>query len=430
MVSGPKVIEFAKRQRKPKSTLPLRLQGHLVAADLTKWSVKDDVTELALDHFMKIKLGFEGLDVHGSGSLSTEELTAIWGSGSPDMLEKLDADGNGTVELDEIFAAWYPNVPAHNILRFMQQDINPRVLLRIRGILNRVRDEAGCGYMQICRVEHEDEDDKGLTLKSLEHHEYKIGNEKFTAANYSAAKQLSDPPHFLEILESWYPNIPRSTLERYEATAIDPNELVLIKRDFYRLSNNEPHLQVDQFEEAQEVFQQRISKAYEESEALRQAEQDAAMGLGGVAPTAKSLAQLQAAKKPVAPSEPSSPSPRGAASGEFDDGDEAATAKESEGADTAAAHHQASAVQREMQEGFFKGQPIWKIGNTLRVSVALLKEIDKFEPRLPQCVSLPQLLRYCYPNATCRRMQEILSSKRRGAVPSTASCPCPICTCS
>lgn len=432
LIKGPSCIQNTKRVKKPKASIPFRTQGHLVAADLTKWSVKDDVTELTIDHFMRIKLGFEGLDVHGTGSLSTAELVAIWGSGSTAMLEKLDADGNGTVELDEIFAAWYPNVPAHNILRFMQQNISPRVFLRLRGLLNTVKDESECGFLQVCGIHDaaQSEVDPPLHLRHLEAHNYKIGNEKFTAANYAAAKQLFDPPHFLEVLEVWYPNIPVSTLTRYEQTSINPHELGLIKKDFFKLSRNNLQLSIDQFEEAQELFQARIAKQHEEEEMRRiEAMNAAAMmgnnllgGLGGPAQHAPTAKRLESGDTHAH---------------KADEDDETASVSGSTVVPNAAINKEGSidqqddhTIERAMEEGFFKGQPEWRIGNSVRLSVALLREIDKFETRSHGAVSLQQLLRYCYPNVPCKRMQEILATKKKGGMPPAAgaACTCEICT--
>lgn len=436
LVNGPTTIQSTKRVKKPKPSIPFSTRGHLVGADLTKWSVKDDVTELALEHFMKIKIGFEGLDAHGTGSLSTSELTAIWGTGSVAMLEKLDADGNGTVELDEIFAAWYPNVPSHNILRFMQQNVNPRALLRLRGMLNQVKDEADCGYLQVCGIHDlaHAEDDPALHQKQLEAHGYKIGQEKFSSANYQAAKQLFDPPHFLEVLEVWYPNIPKNAIARYEQLTIDPNELVLIKKDFYRLSGNNLQLLIENFEEAQEVFQQRIAKKYEEDEMKRVAAINAtnAALMGGLTGFHQPPTTTVLEKKKME----SSQKGEGKHDGNDDDDETTSvapsTALNREGtADGNSGSGGTSAIEKEMEEGFFKGQPEWHVGNSIRLSVALLKDIDKFETRLHGTVTLQQLLRYCYPNVRCKRMQEILSTRKKGAglLPAGGStCTCQICT--
>ena len=259
LVYGPEAVEKAKRQSKPKSQLKVREFGNLVPADLTKWKVKEDVTDLPLDHFLRIKLGFEKLDTSRGGSLSTGELQAIWGDGSQAMLQKLDADNNGTVELDEIFAAWYPNVPPHNVSRFLQQDINPKVLLRLRGYLCGVVDVHDCGYFQVVGIKpanYEQEEDRALTMKHIENANYKIGMEKFTVAMYEAARQLCDPPHFFELLSTWYQNIPRVTLERYELRTIPPADLEAIKKAFFALSSNEMTVQISDFEDAQTAFQE------------------------------------------------------------------------------------------------------------------------------------------------------------------------------
>lgn len=346
LVSMPTIIEKTKRTKKPKPACSYSREGTLVPADLTKWKVKDDVTELPLDHFLRIKLGFERLDVNSSGSLSTAELTELWGSGSQAMLMKLDADGNGTVELDEIFAAWYPSVPQHNIMRFMQQDIKPKTLLRLRGYLAGVRDENDAGYMQVVGVrELEAEEDKPLLIKHLENSGYKIGLEKYTLANYEAAKVLCDPPHFLEVLETWYPNIPRTTLERYEMQSMPQEELDIIRTAFFKLSANEMELAVEDFEDSQSRFR---------------------------------MESLDMSKTIDALATP----------------------------------------------GFFKGQPLWIMGS-VRLSVALLSDIDKFSSKLGGKVSLQQLLRYCFPNVRCQRMQELLTGKRKSVLP---TCSCQICS--
>lgn len=345
LVSGPSVIEKSKRTRKPKSEVKYSVQG-LAPADLTKWKVKDDVTELPMEHFLRIKLGFEQLDVNGSGSLSTNELTAIWGSGSQDMLRKLDTDGNGTVELDEIFAGWYPNVPQHNINRFMQLNISPKQLLRHRGYLCGIKDEMDSGYMQIVGVRNlESEEDKALTLKMLDQANYKIGGEKFSLAMYEAASVLCDPPHFLEVLEAWYPNIPRTTLVRYELLEIPAEELGMIRQTFLELSRGNAELTISEFEEAQERFRE------------------------------------------------------GAADPE-------------------------NGIDRHMTEGFFKGQPFWHLGS-IRLSVQLLNDVDKFDRKVVGAVSLQLLLRYCFPNVRCKRTQEHLAGRRKVGL---TACGCQICS--
>lgn len=365
LVSGPTVIERTKRVKKPKAQLPFSLQGHLTAADLPKWSVKDDVTELSFDHFIRIKLGFEALDVRGTGSLSTAELQAVWGAEgkAQTMLEKLDEDGNGTVELDEIFAAWYPNVTQHNVNRFMQLHIDPKVLIRLRGILCGVESRDKCGFAQLVGTEppprnsfEDDDDERPLTLKALEAAEYHIGREKFTAAMYDAARQITDPPFFLEILEVWYPNVPRSTLERYECQHIESDELSRIKEDFYRLSGNEAALKLEEFETAQEAYRKSIELRHD---------YDMAVADG---------------KKPK---------------------------EEPPGVDMA------NTIQAAMIPGIFKDQPFWTVGSRMFISVSLLKDVDRFDSKLSGRIEFSQLMHYCFPNVRCRRLQDVLEGGKK-----------------
>lgn len=346
LISGPSLIDKFKRTKKPAGAIPFTTQS-LLPADLTKWKVKEDVTELPMEHFLRIKLGFEKLDVNGSGSLSTAELTEIWGNGSQDMLSKLDADGNGTVELDEIFAAWYPNVAPHNVQRFMQLDISPKVLLRLRGYLAGVRDDLDMGYLQVVQIKNiETEEDRPLLIKHLEQSGYKVGGEKFTLAMYESAKVLCDPPHFLEVLETWYPNINRATLQRYLQQDVDADDLEQIKETFYKLSKGEIELNIEQFEAAQDLFRQE-GTTYTES---------------------------------------------------------------------------SNAIEACMVPGFFKGQPFWQLGS-LRLSVKLLQDIDKFDRKIGGGVSLQQLLRFSFPNIKCKRTQELITGRRR-----PGQCSCTICS--
>ena len=360
LVSGPNTIERAKRVKKPKPQLPYNLQGHLTAADLTKWTVKEDVEDLSFDHFTRIKLGFEKLDVRGTGSLSTAELQAIWGSEGITMLDKLDEDKNGTVELDEIFAAWYPKVHAHNVDRFMQLHIDPKVLLRLRGTLCGIESKDKCGYTQIVGMQppsktgDEDDEEKPLTKKALEANEFLIGKEKFTMAMYDAAVQLSDPPYFLEVLEVWYPNMPRSTIERYECQDIDHDELLRIKEDFYKLSGKEVALKLEEFEEAQEMWRKSIEKKHEYDTAIAE----------GKKPK----------EEPVPDYTP---------------------------------------VQQSMITGFFKDQPFWSVGTRIYISVTLLKDVDKFDSKLPGRIEFSQLMHFCFPNVRCKRLQDVLLEGRK-----------------
>ena len=77
-----------------------------------------------------------------------------------------------------------------------------------------------------------------------------------------------------------------------------------------------------------------------------------------------------------------------------------------------------------MVEGFFKGQPFWNLGS-IRLTVQLLNDVDKFDKKLVGAVNLQQLLRYCFPNVRCKRTQEMLLGKRKVGV---APCTCQICS--
>lgn len=348
MISPPTCIEKARRIQKPKPKVGFSAQGNLIPADLTKWTVKEEVEDLPLEHFLRIKLGFEKLDANGTGSLSTAEVAALWGNGSQAMLQKLDADGNGTIELDEIFAAWYPNVTPHNISRFMQLDISPKVLLRLRGFLCGIEDDHRTGFLQVAGVKPiESEEDKPLLEKNLEAANYKIGYEKFTLAMYEAAKTISDPPFFLEVMETWYPNIPHEALDRYQLKEIPSEELADIKKQFFELTNNELEINIEDFENAQEKWQEKLRDSSVQFE---------------------------------------------------------------------------TPIEKAMREGFFRGWPFWPLGKTIKLSVQLLKDIDKFDSRIGGTITLQQLLRYTYPNVQCKKLQEALSGRRKGG-----NCPCVIC---
>lgn len=369
MKGEPRVLDRMKRTKPPRTTATLTSQDAVMPADLTKWTVKDDVEDLSLEHFLRIKLGFEKLDEDCSGSLSIGELVTIWGKSSQAMLRKLDTDSNGTIELHEIFAAWYPRVPSYSITRFLVQDVHPRTLLRLRGILGLKIHDHKQGYLQMVGIDTvEQVEDRPLHQRQLEANSYRIGGEKFSLAMYESAKNLCDPPHFSEIMEVSYPNIPRSTLLRYEMTEISPEELEDLREDFFEFSKGEPFIRLERFFEAQAKWQQRTS------------------------------AKVAAARD-------GQPAP------DFED-DEADPDR----------------LENHAVEGFFKWQPFWPIGNINRnpifLSTPLLKDIDAFGTKVEEMVTLPQIIRFCYPNVPCRRTAEFLSGKRRNA---NVRCECCIC---
>ena len=365
----PRVLDRMKRTKPPRSAAALTNQDAVMPADLTKWTVKEDVEDLSLEHFLRIKLGFEKLDENCGGSLSMGELESIWGKSSLAMLRKLDTDGNGTVELDEIFAGWYPRVPSYTIARFLSQDVSPKTLLRLRGYLGLKVHDHKHGYMQVVGIESiEDVEDRPLTQRQLEATGYRIGGEKFSLAMYEAAKNLTDPPHFAEVLEVCYPNIPRLTLLRYELDTIDSEEIEDLRADFAALTNGETHLRLASILEAQAIFQRR------------------------------SEAKIVAARE-------------GRAVASYADGDDTEDPER---------------LENQAIDGFFKWHPFWVLGskNPINLCEPLLRDIDAYDTKVEGAATLAQIVRYCYPNVPCRRSYELLSGKRKGA---TAKCECCIC---
>ena len=366
LVGYPMTLDKNKRTKPPRSTANAKMMATVIPADLTKWTVKEDVEDLPLEHFQRIKLGFEKLDDNASGSLSTGELNAIWGKGSQSMLRKLDTDGNGTVELDEIFAAWYPRVPSYTISRYMQQDIHPRTLLRLRGMLAGRIHEHKQGYLQLVGVNTVDEiADYPLKLSQLQAAHFRIGGEKFTLAMFESAKikcEEEDGPYFGEILETAYPNVPRSTLERYEMTEIPQDDYKAIREAFFKLSNNESYLQLDRFEEAQEAYRNRVY--------------------------IKNVAKRKGETPELPPC--------------------------------------ANYLEETAGEGFFLWYPFWKMGS-INLSVPLLKDVDQFDRKVEGMVTLSQILRFCFCNVTCKILQELLAFGGSTKSKSRTKCECFIC---
>ena len=365
IVGYPRTLDKNKRTRPPRSTANSKMMAAVIPADLTKWTVKEEVEDLPLEHFQRIKLGFERLDENASGSLSTGELAAIWGKGSQAMLRKLDTDGNGTVELDEIFAAWYPRVPSYTINRYMQQDIHPRTLLRLRGILAGRIHEHKQGYLQMVGIHSIDEvADLPLKLSQLQDANFRIGGEKFTLAMFESAKtkcEEEEGPFFAEILETAYPNVPKSTLDRYEMTEVPEADLKAIKDAFFALSNKESYLLIDHFEKAQEAYRNRIY--------------------------AINVAKREGTEPKLVPP--------------------------------------ANYLEESAAEGFFEWTPFWKMG-TINLSVPLLKDIDQFDKKVEGMVTLPQILRFCYCNVQCKVLQDLLPLNG-GSKGNKSKCTCGIC---
>eukprot|EP01060_Flectonema_neradi_P031844 TRINITY_DN4939_c0_g1_i2.p1 TRINITY_DN4939_c0_g1~~TRINITY_DN4939_c0_g1_i2.p1 ORF type:complete len:610 (+),score=109.37 TRINITY_DN4939_c0_g1_i2:63-1832(+) len=192
--------------------------GH-VAADFTKWKVQEDATFLTLEHFHRLKAGFELLDDDCSGELSIGELSALWGSKDQHMLKKLDRNKDGQVSLYEILVEWYPNVKRQLLQRYV--DLEPQIatIHRLRGNLAGVVHPSHDGFYSLTGGEMFITDEMLTQAKNL------IGGEKFGGPLWQRACALRNPPSFIEMLEAWYPNTPRCILERYEISHIPNDEL-------------------------------------------------------------------------------------------------------------------------------------------------------------------------------------------------------------
>ncbi|KEG13109.1 putative phosphatidylinositol-4-phosphate 5-kinase [Trypanosoma grayi] len=381
LISTPKLISKALHTSKPVSFIPYRTKGYLTATDITKWAVKDEALDLTYDHFMQLKLGFESLDVVGCGFLPLNELHAVWPESNMDMLQKLEADGKDSVQLLDIFAGWYPNMSGHDIARFMQEFISPTELLRLRGCLNGVEDADGIGYYHVVGdtspLSKDGDQRPPLHLRELEVNQHRIGGEKFTAANYAAACQLHDPPHFLDVLEVWYPNILRVTLEQYEIEEIGTDIIDAIRVDFNRYTHESDsrgaYLLIDEFVQAEARYRERLLAAHHSVPKSTTAVQL-------ISPTLSTPRQL-----PVGlPIE--------------------------------------NAVEADMRRGFLKGTVMWVLGNRIRISIPLLVEIENFYVSRAGQIRLDELLRFCFPNVACLRTQEALLGQF-----SQTPCLCSLC---
>ena len=66
-----------------------------------------------------------------------------------------------------------------------------------------------------------------------------------------------------------------------------------------------------------------------------------------------------------------------------------------------------------MIPGFFKDQPFWSVGSRIFISVALLKDADRFDSKLSGRIEFSQLMHYCFPNVRCRRLQDVLDGGKK-----------------
>ncbi|PWV18705.1 putative phosphatidylinositol-4-phosphate 5-kinase [Trypanosoma cruzi] len=387
LVGAPKLIPKVNRTKKPVSFIPFRTKGYLTSVDIIHWTVKEDTFDLPFEQFMQLKLGFESLDVVGCGLLPMKELRAVWPESNMDMLLKFYSDEKDCVEFLDIISAWYPNVLPHDIARMMQEFISPFDLFRFRGFLNGIEEAEGMGYYHVsgglpqsCGME---DHRPALHLRDLEANGYRIGGEKFTAANYAVACQLHDPPHFLDVLEVWYPNILRVTLEQYEMKEIESDILDAIRVDFNRYAHvstdSMKYLLIEEFIQAEAKYRDQMYASYKSNERLPV----------GMHPT---LSIASAASPSFLTSTPLPVFSPGAA------------------------------IVADMRPGFLKGTVVWVLANRIRLSVPLLHEIENFHVRQKGRVTLDELYRFCFPNVPCLRTQEAILGQF-----SDTSCLCSLC---
>ncbi|RNF11530.1 putative phosphatidylinositol-4-phosphate 5-kinase [Trypanosoma rangeli] len=378
LVSIPRLIPKALRTKKPVSSIPFRTTGYLLPADLINWTVQQGTQDLSFEHFMQLKLGFESLDVVGRGFLSMKELRALWPESNMDMLRKFDSDGKESVELFDIICAWYPRVLPHDIARMLQEFISPFDLFRLRGFLNGIDNADGMGYYHICGDASPATGMEGhrpaLHLRELETAGYRIGGEKFTAANYSAACQLHDPPHFVDVLVVWYPNVLRVVLEQYEMEEVANDILDAIRVDFNRYAHlstdSGKYLLIEEFVQAEAAYRVQLCAAYMSNERTR----------GAMHPTCSALSTVECTSS------------------------------------------SRSAIETDMRPGFLKGASVWILANRIRLNVPLLLEIERFHVRQKGRVTLDELLRFCFPSVPCLyTRQAILGSF------SETHCSCILC---
>eukprot|EP00759_Apiculatamorpha_spiralis_P009900 PhF_6_TR16985/c0_g1_i1/m.25688 len=304
LIGSLRCIEKKLRKPAPKSATKYEKLVCLQPADLTKWKVQDDCRELPLEHFHRLRLGFNLLDSNGSGELSMNELKLLWPTSDREMLFKLDKDKSGTVDFMEVLLGWYPNVPQQDMARFLYKYIPPHHLHKVRGILAGFRHEnnhiystqcgghslpwtaasttpcqecgleaehhrrvttakklPNAGFMGICGHYSEPDFVVTVTVSQLEaaNPPYKVGGEKVSASMFTQAASSHDPPRFIDLLEVIYPNIPYTMFQYYEMSSLPQAELDTIRGQFRSLSNN-GKLVISEFEEAVEKYRNSLVK--------------------------------------------------------------------------------------------------------------------------------------------------------------------------
>eukprot|EP00756_Hemistasia_phaeocysticola_P054553 Hpha_TRINITY_DN30464_c0_g1::TRINITY_DN30464_c0_g1_i1::g.167975::m.167975 len=360
----------------------------LAPADLTKWRVREGVTELSLEHFHRLKAGFELLDDEGNGELRTSELNRIWGNKDRQMLLKLDRDGNGGVDLYEIMLEWYPHVPTSQLLRFVELEPHLQQIHRMRGMLADVRHSIDDGFYSLTGGR------ETLPEADLERAGFNIAGDLFSLTLYRRAAALRDPPGFQEVLIAWYPNTPRGVLERFEMARLPYAELDVISQNFAALQAHGMSnvLNIEAFREARR--QHRVELGREAKRKTKGLDASSSSPGRGRATTLSPTASID-----VVP------------------------------------------LMRRIRPYFFRGEPCWPLGRHIRVTVPMLEQVADtwagallscIRPRRAGVVHLLQLLRYTFPNVSCLRTQELLDpeSAMMGCQPEhyvPALCSCDIC---
>eukprot|EP00760_Papus_ankaliazontas_P027381 PhM_4_TR3307/c0_g1_i1/m.49931 len=299
-------IDRKLRKPPPTSTTKYEKLVCLAPADLTKWKVQDDCWELPLEHFHRLRLGFDLLDVAATGELSMTDLKKVWPMNDREMLLKLDKDKSGTVDFMEVLMGWYPNVPEQELMRFLYRFLSPSTLFQLRGILagvhhknnhyystvacggptmdwrapaNAICPECGMeadqhrgdvppdrkrpmnsGFYGVAGFYHEPEGGVvGLTHQQLEKATppYVIGGEKFTSSMHTQASASHDPPTFVDVLEVLYPNISYTMLQCYDASSLPSvTEMQTLRNHFSAIASRGGALVISQFEESVDKYRQ------------------------------------------------------------------------------------------------------------------------------------------------------------------------------
>eukprot|EP01065_Artemidia_motanka_P046393 TRINITY_DN7018_c0_g1_i1.p1 TRINITY_DN7018_c0_g1~~TRINITY_DN7018_c0_g1_i1.p1 ORF type:complete len:819 (+),score=175.09 TRINITY_DN7018_c0_g1_i1:228-2459(+) len=365
----------------------------LAPADLTKWRVREGVTELSLEHFHRLKAGFEDLDTECTGVLSTADLRRLWGNKDQHMLRKLDRNNDGCVDLYEILLEWYPDVKESQLLRFVEIEPDLHHIHRMRGVLGDVREPHGDGFCALTA-----HDGGVLRQSTLEAAGFQIGGETFSLTLWNRAAALRDPPGFSEALVAWYPNTPRSVLNRYEMLRLPYSELDAVYHSFRHLEADEGSnvLHIDAFREARRQHRMDLRRKAHQSSRGRSSSPHRRTMIG-------SPPNVMAMSTSIGMN--------------------------------------SIKLLRRMRVYFFKGEPCWPLGKHMRITVPLLEQVEQtlaasvihsLRPKRGGYVHLLEILRFCFPNVPCMRNVELLSPVEAlmGASPeeySPPSCTCDIC---